>query len=96
MTVFDNQGFLVLWNPDQDDPIILRQSSSIWTSYHYMRIIIHRVFILGARRSMPAGAHSAAVCYDAAREIASILGVLRRKIHGPLGLHLVRENMKAI
>jgi hypothetical protein len=82
----------VHWNPDQDNPLIIRQSSSIWSSYHYMRIIIHRVFVLGARRSTPAGARSAAVCCDAAREIVKILSVVRRKIRGPLGFYLVRDD----
>ncbi|EIN03330.1 hypothetical protein PUNSTDRAFT_48148 [Punctularia strigosozonata HHB-11173 SS5] len=41
------------WNPSQPKAVFLRQAASLWCMYHYTRIIIHRPFIISARRATP-------------------------------------------
>ncbi|KAJ6592379.1 fungal-specific transcription factor domain-containing protein [Mycena capillaripes] len=68
------------WDPARQDPVLFDQSVALHCGYYHLQILIHRPFIPMLRKSAPGtGLPSLAICTSAARAIAGMVDVQRRR-----------------
>jgi len=66
---------LVRWDPKREDVNFFNQSVSLYATYYYIQIVIHRPFIPSSRKPSPLAFPSLAICTNAARSCARILDI---------------------
>ncbi|KAJ6522860.1 fungal-specific transcription factor domain-containing protein, partial [Mycena capillaripes] len=67
------------WNATRQDPVFFDQSVALHCSYYHLQILIHRPFIPMLHKSPPTALPSLAICTNAARAIAGMVDVQRRR-----------------
>ncbi|KAG6901652.1 hypothetical protein C0995_009543 [Termitomyces sp. Mi166 len=67
------------WDPNREDIMFFQQSASIYCTYYYIQILIHRSFIPSPRRPSPLSFPSLAICTNAARSCSHIIDAYRRR-----------------
>ncbi|KAJ7495520.1 fungal-specific transcription factor domain-containing protein [Mycena latifolia] len=67
------------WDPTRVDPVFFDQSVALHCHYSHLQILIHRPFIPMVRKSAPTALPSLAICTSAARTIANLVDVQRRR-----------------
>lgn len=67
------------WDPTREDTTFLQLSASLYTTYYYIQILIHRSFIPSPRKPSPLSFPSLAICTNAARSCSHIVDVYRRR-----------------
>ncbi|KAK7044682.1 fungal-trans domain-containing protein [Favolaschia claudopus] len=66
----------LLWNPYQENDVFFAQSAALYASFYHIQILVHRPFIQAAGSS---AVKSLAICANAARSCATIIGVKCRR-----------------
>ncbi|KAJ6522876.1 fungal-specific transcription factor domain-containing protein [Mycena capillaripes] len=67
------------WESTRQDPVFFDQSVALHCAYYHLQILIHRPFIPMLRKSAPTALPSLALCTSAARAIAGLVDVQRRR-----------------
>ncbi|KAJ6522868.1 fungal-specific transcription factor domain-containing protein [Mycena capillaripes] len=67
------------WDPARQDPVFFDQSVALHCAYYHLQMLIHRPFIPMLRKSAPTALPSLAICTSAARAIAGMVDVQRRR-----------------
>ncbi|KAG6899670.1 hypothetical protein C0993_008130 [Termitomyces sp. T159_Od127] len=67
------------WDPNREDTMFFQQSASIYCTYYYIQILIHRSFIPSPRKPSPLSFPSLAICTNAARSCSHIIDAHRRR-----------------
>ncbi|KAF5374528.1 hypothetical protein D9615_009070 [Tricholomella constricta] len=67
------------WDPEREDVKLFEQSASLYCTYYYIQILIHRSFIPSPRKPSPLAFPSLAICTNAARSCCHIADVHRRR-----------------
>ncbi|KII84200.1 hypothetical protein PLICRDRAFT_118583 [Plicaturopsis crispa FD-325 SS-3] len=55
------------WDPTREDELFFNQSASLYSSYYYVQILVHRPFIPSPHKVSPLSLPSLAICTNAAR-----------------------------
>jgi hypothetical protein len=74
---------LVRWDPKREDDNFFNQSVSLYGTYYYIQIVIHRPFIPSSRKPSPLAFPSLAICTNAARSCARILDIQVNRNNDP-------------
>ncbi|KII92561.1 hypothetical protein PLICRDRAFT_50925 [Plicaturopsis crispa FD-325 SS-3] len=61
------------WDPTREDALFFNQSASLYASYYYVQILIHRPFIPFLHKASPVSFPSLAICSNAARSCFHVL-----------------------
>ncbi|KAJ7670090.1 fungal-specific transcription factor domain-containing protein, partial [Mycena polygramma] len=67
------------WDPARADPVFFDQSVALHCGYHHLQMLIHRPFIPMIRKSAPTALPSLAICTSAARAVANMAAVQKRR-----------------
>ncbi|KAJ7657154.1 fungal-specific transcription factor domain-containing protein [Mycena polygramma] len=67
------------WDAARADPVFFDQSVSLYCAYHHLQVLIHRPFIPMIRKSAPTALPSLAICTSAARAVANMVDIQRRR-----------------
>ncbi|KAG5732476.1 Transcriptional activator protein acu-15 [Termitomyces sp. T112] len=67
------------WDPNRENTMFFQQSASIYCTYYYIQILIHRSFIPSPRKPSPLSFPSLAICTNAARSCSHIIDGYRRR-----------------
>ncbi|KAJ7637573.1 fungal-specific transcription factor domain-containing protein, partial [Mycena polygramma] len=67
------------WDPTRVDPVFFDQSVALHCGYCQLQILIHRPFIPMIRKAAPTALPSLAICTNAARAIANMVEVQKRR-----------------
>ncbi|KAJ7471657.1 fungal-specific transcription factor domain-containing protein [Mycena galericulata] len=67
------------WDPSRADPLFFDQSVALHSAYYHTQILIHRPFIPMVRKSAPTALPSLAICTNAARAVANMVDLQRRR-----------------
>ncbi|KAJ6467063.1 fungal-specific transcription factor domain-containing protein [Mycena vitilis] len=67
------------WDPARADPVFFDQSVSLYCAYHHLQVLIHRPFIPMIRKAAPTALPSLAICTSAARAVANMVDIQRRR-----------------
>ncbi|KAJ6460652.1 fungal-specific transcription factor domain-containing protein [Mycena vitilis] len=67
------------WDPLCADPVFFNQSVALHCGYYQLQILIHRPFIPMIRKAAPTALPSLAICTNAARAIANMVDVQKRR-----------------
>ncbi|KAJ6460653.1 fungal-specific transcription factor domain-containing protein, partial [Mycena vitilis] len=67
------------WDPMRADPVFFDQSVALHCAHCQLQILIHRPFIPMIRKAAPTALPSLAICTNAARAIANMADVQRRR-----------------
>ncbi|KAJ8073411.1 Gypsy retrotransposon integrase-like protein 1 [Marasmius tenuissimus] len=78
------------WDPDMVDPVFLHQSATLYLTYHWVQIHVHRPFIPRPGRDPVLPFPSLSICSNAARRIIHIAESLQaRRDSGALPLEMI-------
>ncbi|KAK1232778.1 Gypsy retrotransposon integrase-like protein 1, partial [Marasmius sp. AFHP31] len=78
------------WDSDMADPVFLHQSATLYMTYHWVQIHVHRPFIPRPGRDPVLPFPSLAICSNAARRIVHIAEVLQdRRDSGVVPLEMI-------
>jgi len=72
----------VRWDPDRKDDNFFNQSVSIYATYYYIQIVVHRQFIPSPNKPSPLTFPSLAISTNAARSCCSVIDTQRRRNSG--------------
>ncbi|KAJ6522875.1 fungal-specific transcription factor domain-containing protein [Mycena capillaripes] len=67
------------WESTRQDPVFFDQSVALHCAYYHLQILIHRPFIPMLHKSAPTALPSLAICTSAARAIAGMVDVQKRR-----------------
>ncbi|KAJ6517536.1 hypothetical protein C8R47DRAFT_960506, partial [Mycena vitilis] len=69
----------VRWDPARADPVSFDQSVALNCRYHHLQMLVHRLFIPMIRKSAPTALPSLAICTSAARAVANMADIQKRR-----------------
>ncbi|KAF8972347.1 fungal-specific transcription factor domain-containing protein [Flammula alnicola] len=67
------------WDPNREDDMFFNQSVSLYSTYYYIQILIHRPFIPSPSKPSPLSFPSLAICTNAARSCSHVIDVQRQR-----------------
>ncbi|TFK47812.1 hypothetical protein OE88DRAFT_1770005 [Heliocybe sulcata] len=71
------------WDPQREDRVFFFQSAYLYCNYYRVRILVHRPFIPTPQKPSRLPFPSLTICTNAARSMANVMDVARRRIEGP-------------
>ncbi|KAJ7442286.1 fungal-specific transcription factor domain-containing protein [Mycena latifolia] len=75
----DNMPDHLRWNPTHEHAEFFEQSVALHCSYYHLQIIIHRPYILNAKKMGPSAFPSLAICLNAARSCCHVVDIHRQR-----------------